>query len=332
MAPIKLHYQDRYRLWADLLQGHTDRLFVATEERPSLGATVPLQIHVSELALPIVALAKVVGWRGESARFPRGVFVQVPEEELEKCRRFLGLSKPQPTDSFGRALLRLHTRAPVRLLGLGTPLSALARNVSEGGLLIETDQPLVAGQQLELALSLTPGEPPFIMRAEVAWSYADRKLVGFKLVDVAPELASRLRQAIETQLAAQERDPSRPLPILVADDDPGILKFLASALARHSGEVYQATNGEEAIRLARAIKPALVVMDILMPNLDGADVCKAMRADAELVDVPVIFVSALDPKTLHQVADSSGATDYIVKPVALTDLFNLVGRYLRRAG
>ena len=75
--------------------------------------------------------------------------------------------------------------------------------------------------------------------------------------------------------------------------------------------------------------PALVLLDILMPRIDGADVCKAMRADAEMADIPVIFVSALEIETLHRVADESGASDYLVKPVALSDLFNLVGRYLK---
>lgn len=330
MQPIKLKYQDRYRLWADLVQGHTDRLFVQTDDRPPLGTAVPLQIHVSELALPIVAMGKVVGWRGESARFARGVFVQLPDEELEKCRRFLGLSKSRDAEPHGRTVLRVHSRVPARLLGLGAAVTATTRNASEGGLLVETAQPLVAGQRLEVELSLVAGEPPFVLPVEVSWRSANRQLVGFRLLDVTSDLATRWKTQLGEVIAAQQRDGNHKLPILVADDDPAILKLLSAALSRHSGEVYQASDGEEAIRLARETRPSLVVMDILMPGLDGADVCKAMRADAELADVPVIFVSALDAETLHRVADASGATDYIVKPVALSDLLNLVGRYLRR--
>ena len=330
MPPLRLQYQDRYRLWADLLQSHTDRLFVPTEERPILGSSVPLQIHVAELALPIVARATVVGWRSESARFSRGVFVRIPESELAKCRRFLGLGPHQANEIQGRSLARVQTRAPAALLGFGREVTGIVHNLTEGGVLLETSEPLIAGQSFRLELALVSREPPFTLPVEVSWAQPGRKLVGVHIVDAAPDLQGRLRDAIRDLRAQQERSREVKLSIVVADDDPGILEFLASALGRHGAEVYQAQNGEEAIQLARALQPALVVMDILMPHLDGADVCKAMRADAELADVPVIFASALDPETLHRVADASGATDYLMKPLALTDLLNLVGRYLRQ--
>jgi DNA-binding response OmpR family regulator len=63
--------------------------------------------------------------------------------------------------------------------------------------------------------------------------------------------------------------------------------------------------------------------------LDGVDICKTMRADAEMLDIPVIFVSALNERQLHAVADDAGATDYLQKPVNLSELINLVGHYLR---
>jgi DNA-binding response OmpR family regulator len=64
--------------------------------------------------------------------------------------------------------------------------------------------------------------------------------------------------------------------------------------------------------------------------MDGVDICKTMRADVELADIPVIFASALDQARLHLVADESGATDYLSKPLTLGDLLNVVGRYLKQ--
>jgi len=72
--------------------------------------------------------------------------------------------------------------------------------------------------------------------------------------------------------------------------------------------VHQARTGEQALAMVRELKPKLLVCDILMPGIDGVDVCKAMRSDVELADVPVVFVSALTPERLHQVAEEAGAT------------------------
>jgi CheY-like chemotaxis protein len=71
------------------------------------------------------------------------------------------------------------------------------------------------------------------------------------------------------------------------------------------------------------------VLDILMPGIDGLDICKMMRADVEMAEIPVIFLSALDEDRLHQIADEAGATDYLCKPVSLADLLNLIGSYLK---
>ncbi|MEK7704819.1 MAG: response regulator [Myxococcota bacterium] len=332
MTPIKLYYHDRYHLWADLIRGSTDRMFVQADVRPPIGGYVPLEIHIDEQSLPIVTRAAVVGWRAESERFSRGVFVRVPASELEKCRRFLGLRPADVGVEGGRGVSRVQVNGKVHL---GAPFGgAVAEliNMSETGLLVRTVAPLEPGQVIDLRIELSAMERTLTLSGEVAWSDSTRQTVAFKICDLTDDLRDRLRQQVSQAVVAQRDVGRRSSPILVADDDPAIVKFLAAALARHGAEVYQASGGEETLRLARELHPSLVVMDILMPGVDGAEVCKAMRADAELADVPVIFVSALDPQTLHRVADDAGATDYLLKPVALTDLFNIVGRYLVRTG
>jgi DNA-binding response OmpR family regulator len=117
--------------------------------------------------------------------------------------------------------------------------------------------------------------------------------------------------------------------LLVADDDLEIRELLTRALSKHGYEVLVASNGQEAMALIRQTRPALVLLDILMPGMDGVDICRAMRGDVELARTPVIFASALDQASLHAVADESGATDYLTKPLSLGDLLNVVGRYLR---
>ena len=141
---------------------------------------------------------------------------------------------------------------------------------------------------------------------------------------------TRLRAAIAAILDGDDNNGDRPTPVLVADDDPDILRFVSTALTKHGYEVFQSANGEETVRLLRELHPALVIMDILMPGIEGAEICKDMRADAELTEIPVIFVSALNPGVLHGVADSSGATDYLSKPMRLKELIEMVEHYLKR--
>jgi two-component system sensor histidine kinase/response regulator len=104
--------------------------------------------------------------------------------------------------------------------------------------------------------------------------------------------------------------------------------MLDTLLSRHGYETYRASDGEEAADLIRDLCPDLVLLDLLMPGVDGADVCRMMRADVQLSRVPVIFMSALDEKSLVDICEQSGASDYLTKPVALTDVLSLVGRYL----
>ena len=119
--------------------------------------------------------------------------------------------------------------------------------------------------------------------------------------------------------------------IIIVDDDPlvGGLTLELLTDAGYAARLIQ--DSLKAQEIIKAEKPALVILDILMPGLDGVDVCKTMRSDVELADIPVVFVSSLALERLHAVADEAGATDYLPKPVALNDLLNVVGEYLQQA-
>jgi len=102
--------------------------------------------------------------------------------------------------------------------------------------------------------------------------------------------------------------------ILIVDDDPGAVQVLACMLG-DLGEVFVATDGQEALCLTASQHPDLVLLDADMPGLNGFVVCAALKADPDLADIPVVFVTA------HQSADCEvsgfdvGAADYITKPV-----------------
>lgn len=322
--PLRLDFPDKYRLWSELLRGHTDRLFVPTAESPRLGEPTPVELVVGEVV--VVANAQVVGLRRKSRLFKTGVWVRFHDEEIDKVRRVLGLAqddRPKP----GRRTRRMPCTLPVKITWPLLANTAFARDLSESGAQLDTLAPLRAGESVEVELQLDDGML-LQLKAEVTRDNLDGRAVGLRFMDVTPAAAEFLRLQID-RLSAQPW-PGKP-SVLIADDDPAILDFLNRALSRYGYEVHTASNGSQALAMIRELKPRLVVLDILMPGLDGVDVCKSMRSDVELAEIPVVFVSALALERLHQVADEAGATDYLPKPVALSDLLNVVGEYLQQA-
>ena len=116
--------------------------------------------------------------------------------------------------------------------------------------------------------------------------------------------------------------------IVVADEDSLSEVVISRAVEKHGAQALYAKDGEEVLTLTRKNHPALVLLDILLPKVDGVDICKLMRADVELADIPVIFFSALDAPRLHALADEAGATDYLTKPAEAGDLARMMGLYL----
>lgn len=104
----------------------------------------------------------------------------------------------------------------------------------------------------------------------------------------------------------------RPV-ILVVDDDPENLA-LASALLKHQYKVKLATSGEKALEIARVAPPDLILLDVMMPGIDGYETCAWLKSDATLKQIPVIFLTALGEGTDEEKGFAIGAVDYIVKP------------------
>ena len=102
--------------------------------------------------------------------------------------------------------------------------------------------------------------------------------------------------------------------ILVVDDEIYIVHILDFSLGMEGYEVVTALDGEQALEKARAEKPDLIVLDIMMPKLDGYETCKRLKADAATKDVPVILLSAKGRNVDQKVGFEVGADDYITKP------------------
>ena len=115
--------------------------------------------------------------------------------------------------------------------------------------------------------------------------------------------------------------------ILVADDDPHIREVICFALRKAGMEPVQAANGAEALASAKANPPALVVLDIGMPEMDGFEVCRSLR---RISDVPILFLSARDEEIDRVVGLEIGADDYVTKPFSPRELVARVNAILKR--
>lgn len=117
--------------------------------------------------------------------------------------------------------------------------------------------------------------------------------------------------------------------ILVVDDDAKISSLLRRSLAFEGFEVKTAASGEEALQIALPFEPELVILDIMMPGLDGWEVCKRLRAAG---DTAILMVTARDDVEDRVRGLDLGADDYLVKPFALEELLARVRALLRRGG
>jgi two-component system OmpR family response regulator len=118
-----------------------------------------------------------------------------------------------------------------------------------------------------------------------------------------------------------------PKTILLVDDDPNILAVAGFAVAKAGFRTITAKDGREALALARAERPDLMVLDIVMPELDGIEVCRLLRAESS---VPVIFLSSMDDEVDRIVGLELGADDYLTKPFSPRELVARIKAVLRR--
>lgn len=124
-----------------------------------------------------------------------------------------------------------------------------------------------------------------------------------------------------TAATAASDDTVRPPRLLVVDDDPDNLELLGRIFRRENCEVFSATTGTEALRLAAEVKPDLVLLDVILPDLNGRDVCRTLKANPDLQDVFVALISSIETSSERKVVGlACGADEYIARPIANAEL------------
>lgn len=118
--------------------------------------------------------------------------------------------------------------------------------------------------------------------------------------------------------------------ILVVDDEPTIVRLMEFILARQGHEMLAAVNGEEALQKIKAHEPDLVLLDIMMPRIDGYEVARLVRADPEMAHLPIIMLSAKAQEEDIRKGGEVGVNEYITKPFSPEHLVQVVADYLSR--
>lgn len=108
--------------------------------------------------------------------------------------------------------------------------------------------------------------------------------------------------------------------VLIVDDEPAGRRVIESVLFAQGYELEFASNGREALQKAAALKPDLILLDLMLPEMDGMEVCQRLRSDRELAEVPVVVITALDDRNTRIACLDAGADDFISKPFDRAEL------------
>jgi DNA-binding response OmpR family regulator len=118
--------------------------------------------------------------------------------------------------------------------------------------------------------------------------------------------------------------------ILVVDDEPDLLELIDTNLTAAGFDVLMADSGAEALRKARALQPQLILLDVMLPGLDGLEVCRMLRRDPATGSIPIVMLTARAAEIDRIVGLELGADDYITKPFSMRELVLRVKKLLHR--
>lgn len=126
----------------------------------------------------------------------------------------------------------------------------------------------------------------------------------------------------------QEKQPL--LKVLVIDDEENIIEFLRLGLRYENFQVESASDGEQGVTAAQRINPDLVILDVMMPGIDGLEVCRRLRDNPTTRDVPILMLTAKDEVKDRIIGLKTGADDYLTKPFDFDELLERIRAILRR--
>lgn len=116
--------------------------------------------------------------------------------------------------------------------------------------------------------------------------------------------------------------------ILIVDDEQDIVESLKFVLEIYDYTCYCAYNGEDGLKLAREIKPDLIILDVMMPRINGYKISRLLKFDKKYKDIPILMITARSQEEDKLIGEETGADEYITKPFDLDDVVKTVQKYL----
>jgi CheY-like chemotaxis protein/Tfp pilus assembly protein PilZ len=326
---LKLQFVARSWLWAEVLNTEGERVFVPSNDSYRLGEGVTVDVEAPELSAPLRLTAVVQGLRPTSGRFPSGVFLKVDAASLELCRAAIGAPGEAAVRVAGRTELRVDCALSARVTSPVEVGGCTVKSLSASGLTLTGPLTLVPDAPLTVAFSLPDGRE-LSVHTQAVWVRGELQLAGLRILETDADL-TRTLEAVVASLQALAALPARSTAaalVVVADDDPSILEFVSRTVAKAGHRVQRASRGDDTLALIRKERPSLVFLDVLMPGIDGLEVCRALLSDASLWRVPVVLLSAMGEQRLSDAANGAGADDYLLKPIQLEVLRVVLSKYL----
>jgi PleD family two-component response regulator len=191
-------------------------------------------------------------------------------------------------------------------------------------------QPFSADNLLEFVEQITSHEPPALRQYDDSIPEELQRICSKAMSKqasnrycTAKELADDLRHFLSQTVSAQ------PAQLLLVDDNTTNLQVLSQILAGHGHRLLVAKNGEDAISIARRTQPDLILLDIMMPGIDGFETCRQLKEDPATRESVVIFLSARGDVSDKVRGLELGAVDYIAKPFQAEEVIARVRTHLR---
>jgi DNA-binding response OmpR family regulator len=116
--------------------------------------------------------------------------------------------------------------------------------------------------------------------------------------------------------------------ILIVDDEQDIVESLKFVLESYDYTCYCAYNGEDGLKLAREIAPDLIILDVMMPRINGFKISRLLKFDAKYKNIPILMITARSQEEDKLIGEETGADEYITKPFDLDDVVKIVQKYL----
>ncbi len=117
--------------------------------------------------------------------------------------------------------------------------------------------------------------------------------------------------------------------ILIVDDEKDIVETLAFMLKQKGFEIISAYDGEEGLKLAKEANPDLIILDVMMPKINGYKICRLLKFDSRYKNIPIIMVTARSQAQDIAIGEETGADEYITKPFEFNDLFRCIDKYTK---